>query len=77
MLVTSGLCTSQVEATGQGPVIPDRGDGIVHWPMSVVSVARPEGAVLIRDLARPAFLFPYPLHVRIFGLQYEGEMRSL
>jgi ubiquinone/menaquinone biosynthesis C-methylase UbiE len=40
-------------------------------------VARPEGAVLIRDLARPAFLFPYPLHVRIFGRHYEGEMRRL
>ena len=52
MLVTSGLCTSQVEATGQGPVIPDRGDGVVHWPMSVVSVARPEGAVLVVVSAR-------------------------
>jgi ubiquinone/menaquinone biosynthesis C-methylase UbiE len=40
-------------------------------------VAKPEGAVLIRDLARPAFLFPYPLHVRIFGRHYEGEMRRL
>ncbi len=40
-------------------------------------VARPEGAILIRDLARPAFLFPYPLHVRIFGRHYEGEMRRL
>src|SRR5688572_3386429 len=40
-------------------------------------VTRPEGAILIRDLARPAFLFPYPLHVRIFGRHYEGEMRRL
>ena len=40
-------------------------------------VAKPEGAVLIRDLARPAFLFPYPFHVRIFGRHYEGEMRRL
>ena len=40
-------------------------------------VAQPEGAILIRDLARPAFLFPYPLHVRIFGRHYEGEMRRL
>jgi ubiquinone/menaquinone biosynthesis C-methylase UbiE len=40
-------------------------------------VAKPQGAVLIRDLARPAFLFPYPLHVRIFGRHYEGEMRRL
>ena len=40
-------------------------------------VAKTEGAILIRDLARPAFLFPYPLHVRIFGRHYEGEMRRL
>jgi len=52
MLVTSGLCTSQVEAKGQGPVIPDRADGVVHWPMSVVSVPRPEGDVLVVVSAR-------------------------
>ena len=52
MLVTSGLCTSQVEAAGQGPVIPDRADGVVHWPMSVVSVSRPEGDVLVVVSAR-------------------------
>lgn len=52
MLVTSGLCTSQVEAKGQGPVIPDRADGVVHWPMSVVSVPRPEGDVLVVSSAR-------------------------
>jgi hypothetical protein len=40
-------------------------------------VAKPDGAILIRDLARPAFIFPYPLHVRIFGRHYEGEMRRL
>ena len=52
MLVTSGLCTSQVETAGQGPVIPDRPDGVVHWPMSVVSVTRPEGDVLVVISAR-------------------------
>jgi ubiquinone/menaquinone biosynthesis C-methylase UbiE len=40
-------------------------------------VAKPDGAVLIRDLARPVFLLPYPLHVRVFGRHYEGEMRRL
>lgn len=38
MLVTSGLCTSQVLAPDRGAVIPDRPDGVVHWPMSVVAV---------------------------------------
>jgi ubiquinone/menaquinone biosynthesis C-methylase UbiE len=39
-------------------------------------VAMPQGAVLIRDLARP--IAPaYPLHVRIFGRHYRGEMRRL
>ena len=52
MLVTSGLCTSQVEAKGQGPVIPDRPDGVVHWPMSVAAVPRPEGEVLVVISAR-------------------------
>jgi hypothetical protein len=35
MLVSSGLCASQVETRDRGPVIPDRADGVVHWPMSV------------------------------------------
>jgi hypothetical protein len=52
MLVTSGLCTSQVETSGRGPVIPDRADGVVHWPMSVVAVARPQGDVLVVTSAR-------------------------
>ena len=52
MLVTSGLCTSQVEEPAQGPVIPDRADGIVHWPMSVASVSRPDGAFLVVISAR-------------------------
>jgi ubiquinone/menaquinone biosynthesis C-methylase UbiE len=42
----------------------------------IARVARPEGAVLIRDLSRP--LAPlYPLHVRLFGRHYSGEMRRL
>jgi ubiquinone/menaquinone biosynthesis C-methylase UbiE len=39
-------------------------------------VANPRGAVLVRDLLRPpAPLFP--LHVRIFGRHYSGQMRRL
>jgi ubiquinone/menaquinone biosynthesis C-methylase UbiE len=39
-------------------------------------VAKPSAVVLIRDLMRP--LAPaYPLHVRIFGRHYGGEMRRL
>jgi len=39
-------------------------------------VTKPAGAVLVRDLQRPAFL-PYPLHVSLFGRYYRGEMRRL
>jgi ubiquinone/menaquinone biosynthesis C-methylase UbiE len=39
-------------------------------------VAKPGAAFLLRDLARPAAPL-YPLHVRIFGRHYEGEMRRL
>jgi ubiquinone/menaquinone biosynthesis C-methylase UbiE len=39
-------------------------------------VAKPEAAVLIRDLVRPTLL-PYGLHVRMFGRHYAGEMRRL
>jgi ubiquinone/menaquinone biosynthesis C-methylase UbiE len=39
-------------------------------------VAKPDGAVLVRDLARPPG-FAYPLHVRIFGRHYSGDMRRL
>jgi hypothetical protein len=52
MLVTSGLCTSQVATLGRGPVIPDRADGVVHWPMSVVSLSRPGGDLLVVISAR-------------------------
>ncbi|GAB3589113.1 hypothetical protein GCM10027446_00580 [Angustibacter peucedani] len=46
MLVTSGLCTAQVLPPGDGPVIPDREDGVVHWPMSVAVLER-EGQELV------------------------------
>src|SRR5947207_5635790 len=39
-------------------------------------VAKPGGAVLLRDLRRPS-AFAYPLHVRWFGRHYSGEMRRL
>jgi ubiquinone/menaquinone biosynthesis C-methylase UbiE len=39
-------------------------------------VAKPDGAVLLRDLVRPPG-FTYPLHVRFFGRNYSGEMRRL
>ena len=42
----------------------------------IARVAKPEGAVLIRDLRRPSAL-AYPLHVRWFGRKYSGEMRRL
>jgi hypothetical protein len=41
MLITSGLCLSQLMATARGPVIPDVEPGVVRWPMSVVVV--PDG----------------------------------
>ena len=43
MLITSGLCLSQLLPTARGPVIPDVEPGLVRWPMSVVVV--PEGEV--------------------------------
>ncbi|MDU0315450.1 DUF4185 domain-containing protein [Phycicoccus sp. M110.8] len=52
MLVTAGLCTSQVEVAGRGPVIPDRSDGVVHWPMSVAVVPRGGEASLVVISAR-------------------------
>jgi ubiquinone/menaquinone biosynthesis C-methylase UbiE len=39
-------------------------------------VAKPGAAFLLRDLARPSAPL-YPLHVRVFGRHYEGEMRRL
>ena len=40
-------------------------------------VAKPDGAVLIRDLQRPGLILPFALHVRVFGRHYAGEMRRL
>jgi len=40
-------------------------------------VARPGGAVLLRDLARPSIAAAYPLLIRIFGRHYSGDMRRL
>jgi ubiquinone/menaquinone biosynthesis C-methylase UbiE len=39
-------------------------------------IVKPGGAVLIRDLARPAGPL-YELHVRLFGRHYSGEMLRL
>ncbi len=39
-------------------------------------VAKPDGALLVRDLRRPSAL-AFPLHVRVFGRHYSGEMRRL
>jgi ubiquinone/menaquinone biosynthesis C-methylase UbiE len=43
----------------------------------IARVAKPDGAVLVRDLQRPKLMLPYALHVRVFGRHYEGEMRRL
>jgi 2-polyprenyl-3-methyl-5-hydroxy-6-metoxy-1,4-benzoquinol methylase len=43
----------------------------------IARVAKPDGAVLVRDLQRPKLVLPYALHVRVFGRHYEGEMRRL
>jgi len=42
----------------------------------IARVAKPEGALLIRDLRRPSAL-SHRLHVRWFGRKYSGEMRRL
>ncbi len=42
----------------------------------IARVAKPQGAVLIRDLRRPAAA-AYEWHVRWFGRHYAGEMRRL
>ena len=43
----------------------------------IARVAKPDGAVLVRDLQRPKLMLPYALHVRVFGRHYAGEMRRL
>ncbi|WP_460968054.1 DUF4185 domain-containing protein [Pedococcus soli] len=52
MLVTSGLCTSQVQTRDSGPVIRDREDGVVHWPMSVATLRRGDRTLLVVISAR-------------------------
>lgn len=52
MLVTSGLCTAQVLVPGNGAVVPDRADGVAHWPMSVASIPRRDGEALVVTTAR-------------------------
>jgi ubiquinone/menaquinone biosynthesis C-methylase UbiE len=42
----------------------------------IARVARPRGAVLIRDLRRPPALFA-PWHIRWHGRHYRGQMRKL
>ncbi|MGH9581233.1 MAG: hypothetical protein ACRD2R_09570, partial [Terriglobales bacterium] len=42
----------------------------------IARVAKPEGAVLVRDLRRPSSL-AYAWHVRWFGRHYSGPMRRL
>jgi 2-polyprenyl-3-methyl-5-hydroxy-6-metoxy-1,4-benzoquinol methylase len=42
----------------------------------IARVAKPDGAVLVRDLRRPSAP-TYRLHVRWFGRKYSGEMRRL
>lgn len=38
MLVSSGTCVAQVRTPDDGPVIPDVREGVVRWPMSIVSM---------------------------------------
>lgn len=38
MLVSSGTCVAQVRTPGDGPVVPDAAEGVVRWPMSIVSM---------------------------------------
>ncbi len=42
----------------------------------IARVAKPDGAVLVRDVRRPSAP-AFPLHVRWFGRKYSGEMRRL
>jgi ubiquinone/menaquinone biosynthesis C-methylase UbiE len=42
----------------------------------IARVAKPEGALLLRDLRRPSAL-AFPIHVRWFGRHYRGLMKRL
>ncbi len=46
MLVTSGLCVSQLLDASKGPVIPDVSPTVVRWPMSV-AVSKEQGREVI------------------------------
>lgn len=65
MLITSDLCANQVLTREQGPVIPDRADGVVFWPTSLVVVpGTPADEVVvfasrIRREGTGAFAFSY------------------
>lgn len=50
MLVSSGLCLSQLLPASKGPIIPDVEPGVVRWPMSV-TVVREAGVERIVVLA--------------------------
>ena len=47
MLVSSGLCVSQLMATARGPIIPDVEPGVVRWPMSVSVVREGDEDVIV------------------------------
>ncbi|KGN34373.1 hypothetical protein N802_11875 [Knoellia sinensis KCTC 19936] len=38
MLITSGLCVSQLMSASRGPIVPDVSPGTVRWPMSVALI---------------------------------------
>jgi ubiquinone/menaquinone biosynthesis C-methylase UbiE len=42
----------------------------------IARVAKPEGALLLRDLRRPSAL-AFPIHIRWFGRNYSGLMKKL
>ena len=49
MLVTSGLCVSQLVPADRGPMIPDAGRDVVHWPMSstVLRLGRDQDTLIV------------------------------
>lgn len=47
MLISSGLCVSQLMATARGPIIPDVKPGVVRWPMSVTVVREGGDEVIV------------------------------
>ncbi len=47
LLVMSGTCASQLLTREHGPVIPDRGDGVVHWPTTLAVLPGEEGDRLV------------------------------